>query len=199
MSLTDIAAVLSAILSFYAVIPYLHSIVKRETTPHQFSWLIFTIMNGIIFLSQYLAGGRKSVIVFFVAFLDNLAILVLSLKYGVRDTSKWDRILFASALITIVIWVLTKSNDLTIWLTVLIDIFASTILILKIRKDPYSENLQAWSVVTFAYFFSLLTLAGKHIGVLYVRPVWGVISDGAYAVLILYYRSIKPKIRAIKK
>jgi hypothetical protein len=187
MSFSDIAAGLSVILGIYAVIPYLVSIVKGKTKPHQMSWIIFTVMNFVIFLSQYLAGGRKSVLVFFVAFIDNLAILLLSIKYGVRDTSRWDRILFISAIVMIAIWVLSRNNALAIWLTVLIDLAASIILILKIKVDPKSENIQAWSVVTFAYLFSLLTLLGKPIGVLYVRPVWGVLSDGAYVVFILYY------------
>ncbi len=198
MSFSNIAAALSVILGIYAVIPYLISIVKGKTKPHQMSWIIFTIMNFSIFLSQYLAGGRKSVLVFFVAFIDNLAILLLSIKYGVRDTSKWDRILFMSALIMIAIWIVTKNNALTIWLTVLIDLAASIILILKIKVDPTSENIQAWAVVTFAYFFSLLTLLDKPINILYVRPVWGILSDGAYVFFILYYLRKKNKLSCSK-
>ena len=184
----NLAAALSVILSFYAVIPYLISIIHGKTKPHQLSWIIFTIMNGIIFLSQYLAGGRRSVLIALVAFIDNLAIVILSFRYGVRETSRWDKILFTAALVTILVWILTDSNATAIWLTVLIDIAASTILILKIRRYPESENLQAWSVVTVAYLCSTLTLSGKPLGILYVRPVYGFISDGAYAVAILYYR-----------
>jgi hypothetical protein len=134
-----------------------------------------------------------------VAFIDNLAILALSFKYGVRDTSRWDRILFVSAIVTIVIWILTRSNLTAIWLTVLIDLAASLILILKIRKDPGSENLQAWSVVTVAYFFSLLTLYNKPVGILDIRPAWGVISDGAYAVCIVYYKQKQSRAPDSKK
>ena len=152
-------------------------------------WLVFCIMNGATFLSQYLAGGRASVVLFFTFFLGSLIIFILSIKYGVRDTSRWDRILFGSAIIMIIIWVLTRNNHIAIWLTVIIDFAAMAIMVLKVKNEPNSEDPQAWLIATVAFVFTCLTLIGKPLSILYVRPVYGLVSDVVLLCFIYYYRN----------
>jgi len=186
-----ICAFLSAALGAYCAIPYIASIIKGKTKPHQFSWLVFSIMNGIVFVSQFLEGGRGSIIVYGLFFIGSTINFLLSLKFGVRDSSKWDKMLFAFALATIVIWLLTRSNEVAIWLTVLIDIFATSMIILKLRSKPHSEAPWPWILATAATGFGLLTLVGKPLSILYVRPTYGVICNIVLIGFIYYYRRNK--------
>lgn len=188
MSFTTIAAILSTILGIYCAIPYIISIINGKTKPHQFSWLVFAIMNGIVFFSQLLEGGRESVIVYGIFFVGSTTNFLLSLKYGVRDTSKWDKLLFGFALFTIAVWVVTRSNATAIWLTVLIDVFATTMIILKLHAKPHSEAPLAWILATAATGFGLLTLLGRPLSILYVRPVYGIICNLVLIAFIYYYR-----------
>jgi hypothetical protein len=185
-----VCAAFSTILAIYCGIPYIFSIIRGETKPHQFTWLIFTIMNAIVLSSQFLEGARASVIISLIFFVYSAIDFGLSLKYGVRDSSKFDRILLGFALITIVLWLLTRNNALAIWLTVLIDVFATTMLVLKIKRHPGSEPFWLWFMATMAFVFTCLSLADKPFGILYVRPLYGVLSDVAVLWAILYY---KPK------
>jgi len=180
-------SVISTVLAIYCTIPYMVSIVKGETKPHQFTWLIFTIMNGIVMVSQFLEGARASVIISVIFFLGSFLETLLAFKYGVRDSSRYDRFLFGCALATIVLWAFTRNNALAIWLTVLIDVFATTMLVLKIKRHPGSEPFWLWFIATVAFVFTCLSLADKPFGVLYVRPVYGVLSDVAVLAAILYY------------
>jgi hypothetical protein len=125
-----------------------------------------------------------------VFFISSSADFVLSLKYGTRNTSKWDRALFVSALITIAIWVLTRSNAAAIWLTVLVDIAATAMIILKIRVHPGSEDPYPWAILAVAYVFTCLTLIGKPLGILYVRRYYGLLSGAAVvaAIYLFCYR-----------
>ena len=193
MIFTNIAAFLSTALGIYCTIPYVQAILKKRTKPHQLSWLVFVIMNGIVFFSQYFAGGRASVLISLTFFVGSLVIFLLSLRYGIRSSSKWDKFLFGFALFTIVIWVLTKSNSLAIWLTVVIDVAATTMTILKIRNDPHSEDPQAWSIGAVAYVFTIATLIGQPIAILYVRPVYGLISDAAIVAAVYFWKKRKAK------
>jgi hypothetical protein len=193
MKFTTLATVLSTILAVYCTIPYTIAIIKGKTKPHQLSWLVFVIMNGIVFFSQYLAGGRESVVISLIFFVGSAVEFVLSLKWGVRNTSRWDRALFAFALTTIVIWFFTRSNDLAIWLTLLIDLAATTMLILKIKAEPHSEAPGPWLFAVAAYVFTCLTLVGKPVGILYVRPLYGLIGDAALVAFIYYWRAKTPK------
>jgi hypothetical protein len=180
----NVCGVISLALAIYCCVPYIRSILKGKTKPHQFSWIIFAIMNGIIALSQFLAGGRLSVLVPATFFVINIVTIILSFKYGVRNTSRYDQLLFGLCLATIAAWALTKNNTLAIWLTVLIDIFATTMMILKVKIQPESEAIYPWALGSLAYIFSCLTLIDKPFGVLYVRPIYGLLSDFALVVAI---------------
>ena len=187
MNIALISGIIAAALGAYSTIPYVAAILKRKTRPHQLSWLVFTIMNGIVFFSQFFAGARLSVIITAIFFIGSVSIFLLSLKYGVRDSSKWDKTLFAIALITIAVWYITKSNDLAIWLTVVIDLAATTMIILKLRTDPNSEAAQPWLIATIAYVFTNLSLIGTPFGILYVRPLYGLLCDATLVFFIYFY------------
>jgi len=198
MNLTNIAAFLSTVIAVYCTIPYIIAILKGKTKPHQLSWLVFVIMNGIVFFSQYFEGGRRSILIALTFFIGSFIVLLLSLKYGIRDTSRWDKALFSFALATIVLWLLTRSNAFAIWLTVLIDFAATTMMILKVRAEPHSEEPLPWFLAIVAYVFSCLSLVGSHNYILYVRPIFGgFICDGALWLAILFYRKSKKKIESI--
>jgi multisubunit Na+/H+ antiporter MnhE subunit len=198
MNLTNVAALLSTAIAVYCTIPYIAAILKGKTKPHQLSWLVFVIMNGIVFFSQYFEGGRQSILIALTFFIGSFIVLLLSFKYGVRDTSKWDQLLFLFALAAIVLWFLTKSNATAIWLTVLIDIAATTMMILKVRATPHSEAPLPWLLAIIAYVFSCLSLIGSHAYILYVRPVFGgFVCDGALLLAILYYQKSKKKAETI--
>ncbi len=188
MNFPIIMGIVATILGIYSTVPYVIAVVKGKTKPHQLSWLVFVIMNGIVFLSQYLAGGRESVLITLTFFVGSLIIFLLSLKYGTRNTSRWDKALFTFALATIIVWILTRSNETAIWLTLVIDLAASTMTILKLRKQPKSEEPGPWIIATVAYVFTCLSLTGTPFGILYVRPIYGLVIDAALVMAILYFR-----------
>ncbi|HSW78252.1 MAG TPA: hypothetical protein VLG36_05630 [Candidatus Chromulinivoraceae bacterium] len=188
MELTKIAGFISTAVAAYCIIPYVLAILNGKTKPHQLSWLVSAIMNGIAFLSQYLSGGRLSTLVSLIFFAGSFIILLLSLKYGVRNTSKWDKLLFGFALLTIAIWFTTHSNDIAIWLTLLIDIFGTSMVALKVKSEPHSEDPFPWTLAAVAYIFSLLSLAGQPLGILYVRPIYGLICNLTLAMCIYYFK-----------
>jgi hypothetical protein len=194
--IVDISSIISAFLAIYCTVPYILSILNGKTKPHQFSWVIFAIMNGIITLSQFLEGARLSVIVPAIFFIVNLITVALAFKYGVRDTSIYDRLLFMFCLVIIAIWALTKNNALAIWLTVAIDIQATTMMILKVKAKPDSEAIFPWAMGSLAYVFSCLTLLNRPFGVLYVRPIYGLLSDFAMVAAIYYF--LRPSTRISK-
>lgn len=189
----NISGIISVALAVYCGIPYLRSILRGQTKPHQFSWLIFAIMNAIITVSQYHKGARASVLISLTFLVFNLIILALSFRYGTRNTSRFDVFLLALSLLTIVAWIATDNASVAIWLTVLIDIFATAMIILKIKSHPTSEAPFAWIVGTVAYLFSCLALVDKSLGVLYVRPIYGVLSDLAIVAAIYAYKPATKK------
>jgi hypothetical protein len=197
MSFTLIVGIIAGILGGYSSVPYVRAILNGKTKPHQFSWLVFFIMNGVTFLSQFLAGARKSDILYAIFFIGSGVILLLSLRYGVRDTSKWDRILLGLALVTITAWIVTRNNSVAIWLTVCVDVIAETMLVLKIKHEPRYEDPKAWIIASLALMFTCLALLGQPISILYVRPVYGLLSDMLIVASIYYFKRSTTKINKV--
>ncbi len=152
-------------------------------------------MNSIVTVSQYAKGARASVLISLTFLISNLVILGLSFKYGTRNTSKFDIFLLALSLTTIVAWVITNDPSVAIWLSVLIDVFATSMIVLKIKKHPKSEAPYPWLIGTIAYVFSSLALVNKPLSVLYVRPIYGVLSDVAILAAVYLYRDTKISIK----
>lgn len=199
MNFANITGLISTAVAVYCTVPYIVAIFKGKTKPHQLSWLVFVIMNGIVLFSQYFEGGRQSILIALTFFIGSSLVLLLSFKYGTRDTSRWDKALFIFALITTIVWFLTRSNALAIWLTVLIDLAATTMMILKVRAQPSSEDPLPWALAIFAYIFSCLSLIGTQATILYVRPVFGgFVCDGALLLAILYYRKKSNQTESIR-
>lgn len=189
-----ICGAVSTILAIGAGVPYIRSVLNGRTRPHQFSWLVFCIMNGLVFITQYLEGARESVLIYLVFFISTIIIFTLSLSRGTRNTSSLDKLLFAGALLTIGLWLLTGNNVLAIWLTVVIDVFATTMTVLKIRDEPASEDPTPWIVATAAYVFTNLSLAGREFGIIYVRPFYGLFSAGIVVWAVYHYHKKNRKI-----
>jgi len=182
-------------LAIISGIPYTLSIARGQTKPHQFTFFIWTIMNFVVFTTQFLEGARASIAITGVFCFLTTINLVLSFKHGVRGTSRYDKLLLSLALATIAIWLLTRNNVLAIWLTILIDIPATTMLVLKLRKHPGSEPLRLWAISAVAGMFTCLSLADKAFGILYVRPIYTLLSTLAVVLAIIYFaRAIKKRI-----
>jgi hypothetical protein len=184
VTFTHIFAFLSTAIALYCVIPYVQTILNKKTQPHQFTWLVFLIMNGMVFISQYLAGARDSVWISLIFFVASCIIFVLSLKYGIRGTSKFDTFLFCFALFAIMVWLLSKNNSYAIWLTVVIDLCATAMMMLKIWKNPYTEEPLPWLLGAVAYVFTCLTLLGQPVTILFVRPMYGLLIDSLLVAFI---------------
>jgi hypothetical protein len=145
------SGVLSTAITVYCTVPYWRSILAGRTKPHQFTWIIFTVMNGIIATSQILAGASWSASISVTFTVGSAVNAALSFRYGMRDSSRHDRALFSAALLTIAVWILTKNNAVAIWLTVVIDVFATAMIVLKIRSDHTSEDPRPWVLASSAF------------------------------------------------
>lgn len=178
---------MSTVLALVSGIPYTILIARGQTKPHQFTFFIWSTMNFVVFVTQFLEGARASIAMTAVFMVLSTINLVLSFKHGVRDSSRYDRFMLGFALATIVVWLLTKNNVLAIWLTIFIDIPATTMLILKLKKHPGTEPLRLWIITTVASVFTCLSVIDKPFGILYVRPVYIFLSTMAVVVAIMYF------------
>ena len=189
MNFPALAGIASTIIALLSGLPYIRSILNHRTRPHRLGWLVFTIMNGMVFFAQYFSGGRITTLISLTFFVYSSIIFFLSLTRGTAEASKADKYLFFFAIVAMILWSITRNNDLAIWLTLLIDIAASAMIILKVKHDPTSEDPFPWALGTLAYAFSCISLYHISFGILYVRPIYGLFCDAALVGAIWYYSS----------
>ena len=189
MSFVVLAGIISTLLAIYSAVPYISSVIRGRTQPHQLGWLVLTIMNGMVFFAQIFDGARASALVALAFLLYSLTVFVLSFSRGVRSATRTDKILFFFAVLAMIAWAITRDNAVAIWLTLFIDLAATIMIILKVKNHPGSEDATSWVYGTLAYVFSCLTLINIKPGILYVRPVYGLVCDAVIVVSIVIYNS----------
>ena len=187
MNISIVAGIISTVLAVYSAVPYIRSVLNGKTIPDRLGWLVFTIMNGMVFFAQLFAGGRSSTLISLAFFTFSLTVFILSFTKGTTKPTNTTISLFFLALVAMGVWAFTRNNNVAIWLTLVIDILGTAIIILKTRRNPGTEDATSWIIGTIAYVFSCIALYGVEFGILYVRPLYGLVCDAALVFAIYYY------------
>jgi len=135
---------------------YVMSIFKDHMCPHRITWLLWTILGVVYFLSAVRSNGN--VIYTFASFVAPLTIFLLALKFGIGGTSKLDITSLAVAVFALVLLAFTKTPLLSLLLCLFVDAIGASLTIRKVLHDPGSEPRITWLLSAFGGAFALLGL-----------------------------------------
>jgi hypothetical protein len=147
---------LLTLLSFY---PYIRSIMKQDTKPHVFSWVIWGITTCMVFAAQLSGGGGIGAWPTAVSGLISLCIAVLAYrcKSDVRIT-RMDWLCLSGALIAILVWSLTSDPFWAVLLLTMIDTLGFLPTIRKAYHRPFEENMTMYVIVFFRNIVGIFAL-----------------------------------------
>src|SRR6185436_13616773 len=117
-------AVIAAVLAVIGNIPYLIDVVKKRVQPHPYTWLVWTIVSGIIFFGQLAKGAGIGALPTAAAEIFTLIIFLFSLKYGFKNIVRKDTYFLIFALVSLIPWMITKDPTLSVVIVVGIDLIA---------------------------------------------------------------------------
>ena len=117
-------AVLAALLAIAGNLPYLVDILKERVKPHPYTWLVWTMVSGIVFFGQLAKGAGIGALPTAASEIFTLIIFLFSLKYGFKGITKTDTAFLIFAFIGIGLWLLTKDPTLSVVVAVCIDLIA---------------------------------------------------------------------------
>ena len=134
-------------LTLIAFFPYIRSILKEETKPHVFSWVIWGSTTFIVFLAQLKDGGGvgawpigvSGLITIYVAFLAYL-------KKSDKTITFIDGCFFLSAMASLPVWYLTSDPLWAVVILTAIDVLGFGPTLRKAYFHPYEENLTFFSI-----------------------------------------------------
>ncbi len=186
---------LAGILSIIAYFPYIWAIIKHKATPNRASWIIWTIVSGIIFFSYHSAGATDTIWVPAGYTLGSFIVSLLSIKYGEGGWTKLDRNCFFAAGIGLIFWWIFNSPLFALYISLAIDTTASLPTIKKAYLNPLSENKLAWFLFWLGSVANVLAI-NSWIFVIYLYPVTMFLTITPITLMVMWDRG-RPKQKKI--
>ena len=184
--------IVSLLFQIIAYIPYFRDMFKRKTQPHTYTWLIWAITQGVAMAGVWYGEGGLGALNLLFGVVAVLTIFFFSLKYGTKNITKSDTVIFILALLAIVVWWQLKQPLISVIMVTLIDIFAFYPTVRKTYEEPWSETPFTW------FFFSLSTLLAlfalsKFSFMTSAYLITITAMDMILVAIIMYRRKIVPK------
>ncbi|OFW88328.1 MAG: hypothetical protein A3B66_04090 [Alphaproteobacteria bacterium RIFCSPHIGHO2_02_FULL_46_13] len=158
ISYQEILGAIAFLISIVGTVVYIRSILKGDTKPHLYTWMVFTILTSIAFFAQISdnAGpgawmmGANAVLCFL--------IMLLCPKYGHKEKTKADKIALISSLFAIIPWLMLESPLVSVIMVSLIDMVAFFPTIRKSWDNPYQENIPNYMIQNLKNIIALFAL-----------------------------------------
>ncbi len=185
MHFKNILSVLAGMLFLAAYIPYIRTILKKQTQPAKASWIIWAALDSIAFAGMLMKHAVNGLIVG--AMCGSWTVAVLGLKYGEAGWSMLDKLCFGGAVLGIALWKVFRSPDLGIMTSLSVMFLGAVPTFVSAWQDPSKENRTAWTMFFSSCVVAMLaipaaTLADAAqptiflvtnlimVGILYLRP-----------------------------
>jgi hypothetical protein len=176
MHLAAIFAVLSGIVVIIGGPPYLYDILKGRTKPERTTWFIWTVLGSIAFVTQVQLGAHWSLLFAGLNVAGNLAVFLLSIKFGVGG---WKRIDIAALLIACVGLVLsfvTRSPLVALWGVIVADAAGTVPTLYKTYLMPKSETTITWLALGTSSLLAIFSVGSWKFSLL-LYPVYITLSN----------------------
>lgn len=187
-----VIGIIAVILSFVGYIPYIRDILRKKTTPHTFTWLIWTLAVGISAALQITGGAGVGAWTTVAVTLMCIFIFLLGLRNGKRDITKMDIVFFVLALISLFLWLVVNQPVWSIILIVLTDLLGFGPTIRKSWNNPYSETLSTYQITAFRHGLSIFALQQFNI-LTWLYPIAWTIANIAFCLLLVARRKVIKK------
>lgn len=173
---------------------YIRSILKGKTKPHVFSWFVWGVPCGVVFIAQIVKGGGAGSWTTGVTSILCTLIFLLALRYGDKVLKRIDVVSFILSLLAIGLWLIT--ND-PLWSVILIataDVLGMIPTLRKSYENPYEEPLGTWFIANLKWILSFVALQDLSLTT-YLYPVAMFASITVLIILLMWRRNIKPRIQ----
>ncbi len=181
-----ILAIISSLLAITAFSLYIKDILNGKTTPHLYSWLIWSILQGTASIAIIHGNGGFGAMNLIFSTILCLSIFLLSFKFGTKNITKYDTMCLIGSLFAIVIWIFTKDPLYSVILITIIDFVGFIPTYRKSFVEPNTETLSTYIINTVGDVLTVLALSTYSLTtVLY--PASLVITN-LFLIIILKYK-----------
>ncbi len=157
----ELLSTLAIALTLIAFVPYIFGILKGETKPHVFSWVIWGSTTFVVFLAQLQDGGGVGAWPIGISGVITLFIAVLAFKHKSDITiTPLDWVFLITAFTALPFWYLTDNPLWAVVILTIVDVLGFGPTLRKVYYKPYSEPL--YFIALFAARNLIVILALEH-------------------------------------
>lgn len=178
----------AAIGSLFGYALYFRSVLKGQTKPHPFSWLIFLVVDGLAFGAQVVSGGGPGAWVLGVSSFMNGIVFLFALSKGERRIVRIDWICLVCAFAGIIAWRITNDPLSGVVFATLADALAKIPTIRKSYLRPNEESMSIWSLDIGKFVLSIVALSSLTFTTA-LFPAEAAITNALLVAIVLIRRS----------
>lgn len=190
----NLLSAVAVALTFVGYFPYIKSIIQKQTRPHFYSWLVWTLDGLIIFGLQFTNGaGSGSFVVLSATLLSAFVLILTLLDKKRKKPSRSDTVFLVLALVSLVLWIFAKQPLLSAILIMTVDVFGFIPTVRKSWINPYSENISFYMINTIRFAIAFLALNEYSVVNILYPTVWFFNNAGFVGMLMLRRKVVTPK------
>ena len=154
-----IIGIVATAIGLSGYIPYFKDIIKRTIKPHAFSWLIWGIIQSVVFFADLAKGAGAGAWPVGAPALLNLIIFVIAIFRGEKEITKIDTASLIFALVGIGVWIITTNPLWSVIIVSIVDAVGYIPTVRKAYKKPHEESVTVYALSGVAFGLSLFALA----------------------------------------
>ena len=186
-----IISLIVVVLTFVGYVPYVKDIILKKTTPHAFTWFVFTLAGFIGYFLQVFGGAGVGAWGLLTACVFCLVIFILSLWHGERDIKKIDIVFLILSIASLFLWLVVKQPVWSVILAVIVEVLGIVPTIRKSWNKPYSETLSNYEVASFRHGLSIFALQKFNILTVLYPVSWTLVNIIFSTILIVRRKTFK--------
>ncbi len=180
--------VLSGIFSVVALVPYVRSIIKGETKPAKSTWLIWAVLDIMIFTGMLAEGTLNGQIIGVI--FGTWTVVVLAMKYGIPGWTRLDKWCLSGTSFGILLWLIFNNPVWSIVVALSIMSVGSIPTFASVWHDPSRENKLAWTLVFVSSITAVMVIPGKWTLANAAQPIVFL----AISAVMMYLLHIRPRL-----
>lgn len=176
MSTYEILGIVAGFLAIFGYLPYIVSIFQGKTKPNKATWIIWTVVGGLLAFSYLAEGDQNTIWLPIGYFVGPLLVAILSFRYGYSTWTKIDKVCLIVAILSLIPWLLSQDATWTLIINVLIDMSGALPTIVKAYREPETEDMTAWWIFFIANTLQVIAISYWNIAAIY--PIYLFILAG---------------------
>ncbi len=183
----ELLGYIAGVLMILSFGPYIRDTIVRTTKPERASWLIWSVLNLIVFFSQWAEGASDSLWLTAGIVAGDISVFLLSIRYGLGGFDRKDIIALSAAVFGLLLWYVTDEPSVALFIAIFIDAIGGYLTVSKTYQHPNSETVSTWVLSLLAGFVAIFSVDTFSL-VLLAYPVYTFLLGGVVVAAVILRR-----------